>query len=125
GRDASEHAADRGPLRFYGIGREIEHAGVRAPVRIQVEVPVREVVRLVPQHYGFNHELASGTRTLPLRDGRRFRNRRCAAWPPRRRGWESTSWWGRANSTAPRSTSPDIHRARRWRAHGMGSRDSV
>src|SRR5262249_8213367 len=46
----------------YGLGCSDDHAGEDLPLRILMEIPMRKIIRLIPQHYGFNH-----TRLFPLR----------------------------------------------------------
>ena len=120
-RDAAEHARQRRVLgarprrpRARPSRRSVAQSG------IDLEVPVRHVVRLVPEHHRFDHaplllrridrrpsargvDRRGGRRTLPPPGARRSRSRRCAASPRRRRGSGSTSWSGRPRSGARRS----------------------
>lgn len=55
-RNSAEHAREPGidlPDRSRG---QLCHMGKAAPVRIDLRIPMRLVVRLVPDHGGFDHE---------------------------------------------------------------------
>ena len=102
------------PDRTAGEDRAI--SAKQRPVGVELRVPMRLVVGLVPDHRRFDHarrpsapgrrRRAGGCRDAPadidllLRVARRSRSRRCAAWPRRRRGSAPTSWSGRARSDA-------------------------
>src|SRR5262249_3502533 len=95
------------------------HLGKKLPIRIKLEVPMRQIVGFIPQHYGFNHAytcrkpcgltacppvrgqegtclpslLAPDGRSMsPSQDGTRSPGPNCATSPPCLRDWGSTSW---------------------------------
>src|SRR5690606_918097 len=71
-RDAAEHPGEAGPLRGDRRRRGADHRRVDGPVLVDVEIPVREVVRLVPELDGLDHARppASAQRTCTGRPNR-------------------------------------------------------
>ena len=56
GRNAAENNLDV-RIRLSDCLRSGMNEGSKLlPLRVQVEVPVRQIIRLVPQHHGFNHQ---------------------------------------------------------------------
>src|SRR5262249_52524099 len=48
--------APRSPrFRENRAGRELRHLTERGPARVELEIPMRQVVRLVPKHHRFDH----------------------------------------------------------------------
>ena len=39
----------------YGCRGQLHHSRINGPVAIDFEIPVRKIIRLVPEHDGFNH----------------------------------------------------------------------
>ena len=117
-RHAAEHARQARRLGRDRLAGEPRHAREHRPVRVVLEIPMRLVVGLVPDHRRFDHRRApSAARgidravaVIRARSTRRQMNtsssglaldreaRRCAASPPSRPGSAPTSWWGRARS---------------------------
>ena len=55
GREAAERDLQLGIDPANLTGRRHDHSGEHLPVWIDFEVPVRKVVRLIPQHHRFDH----------------------------------------------------------------------
>ena len=51
---AAERARQPGVLSLYRVAGELHHLAKDSPVAIDLEVPVRLVVRLVPEHHRFD-----------------------------------------------------------------------
>src|SRR3981081_3953592 len=61
GRNAAQDFEEVRRLGFYGGGGggRVRHGGENFPARIELEVPMRLIVGLVPEHYRFDHAEAS------------------------------------------------------------------
>src|SRR5690606_26829472 len=64
-RDPAEHAGEGRAFGGHGRGRDLHHFRVDPPVRIDLEIPVRLVVRLVPELHRFDHGHTSGRVAVP------------------------------------------------------------
>jgi hypothetical protein len=54
-RDAAEHAGQISVLGRHRLPCEARHLGEAGPFRVDLEIPVRLVVGLVPDHHRFDH----------------------------------------------------------------------
>jgi hypothetical protein len=64
GRDAAQHARETAALGADGLARALDHVAEARPVGIDLEVPVRLVVGLVPEHDGFDHGSLGASRRV-------------------------------------------------------------
>ena len=65
-RDAAEDAREAGALAGDRVPRHADHRRVHAPILVDLEIPMRFVVRLVPQLHRFDHESRSQVEMLCL-----------------------------------------------------------
>src|SRR5688572_13187204 len=55
-RNTAEHALQRGIHSGDFVGRQLYHFRKGVPLRIDLEIPVRLVVRLIPEHHRVYHD---------------------------------------------------------------------
>src|SRR5689334_23261835 len=64
GGDSAEHNRQVRIHPTDGFGSRDRHLGEHLPVGVDLEIPVGKIVRLIPEHYCFNHESSSLSNVL-------------------------------------------------------------